>query len=126
MLEVLKIQNVADQAELCEKCGIKYDPRCMAYEVKVDQETLGIITFYMGAGVGYLCDIKSLPDAKDENAFFIAARGALDFMNLHGAEQAFFLNPKSCGISLAEKIGFSQKNDIWAMNLSGFFTNHVH
>ncbi|MCL2212231.1 MAG: hypothetical protein FWB93_00140 [Oscillospiraceae bacterium] len=126
MLEVLKIQNAAEQISLCQDCGVAYDPRCMAYRVKVDWKVLGIITFFMGAACGYLCDVKPLPDANDDNAFFIAARGTLDFMNRHGAEEAFFLNPASCGEPLAKQIGFAQKDGVWQMKLSGFFTEHKH
>ena len=126
MLKVLKIQDKARQAELCQRCGIKYDPRCMAYKVTVDEKTIGIITFFMGADCGYLCHVKPLPGVNDDNAFFIAARGTLDFMNRCGANQAIFLDVGSCGEKLAKEIGFTQQNGVWHMDLKNFFTQHKH
>jgi len=125
MLKILKIQDKSEQEQLCSTCGVPYVAHHMAYRIEVDEQTIGIATFFMGAKAGYLVQLCTIPGREDDNALFIAGRGVLDFMERCGAHEAFAIG-SPCSDSLLREIGFTLEDDLWSMDISEFFTTHKH
>jgi len=125
MLKILKIQDKSEQEELCAICEVPYVSHHMAYRIEVDDQTIGIATFFMGAKAGYLVQLCTIPGVQDDNALFIAGRGVLDFMERCGAREAVAIG-LPCSEDLLREIGFTFEDELWSMDISDFFTTHKH
>lgn len=137
MLKVLPIQSKAEQAELCRRCNIKYNPDLLAYVASVDGETVGMCQFKVTSKGGFIHDIAKLTDrdepldkkardASDFEALFVMGRGALNFIDLCGVHYAYYVGDAS-DEPLLKAIGFKVgESGRYEMNLEGFFTDHCH
>ena len=137
MLKVLPIQTKDEQAALCLRCNIKYDPDLLAYAASVDGETVGICQFKLTAEGGFIYDIAKVcdrpapadqkaRDASDFEALFVMGRGALNFIDLCGVHRAYYKGEAN-DTPLLRAIGFKENADgVYEINLEGFFTDHCH
>lgn len=137
MLKVLPIQSKDEQAALCLRCNINFDPDLLAYAASVDGEMVGICQFKVTSEGGIIYDIakltdrpepedKRMRDASDFEALFVMGRGALNFIDLCGVHRAFYVG-QTDDEALIRAIGFKAGADgRYEINLEGFFTDHCH
>ena len=137
MLKVLPVQSKLTQEELCKRCNITYDPDLLAYAATVEDELVGICQFKLTDKGGVIYDLAKVCDrpeptdkqarmASDFEAMFVMGRGTLNFIDLCGVHYATY-EGKAPDESLLRAIGFTQNaNQVWEINLEGFFTDHCH
>ena len=131
MLKVLPVQSKQEQAALCEKCHILYQPDLLAYAASVDGEVVGICQFKLTDRGGFLYDLAKVADRGEENrecsdfeAMFVMGRGTLNFIDLCGVHHAYYCG-ESPDDSLLRAIGFRLNGEgVYEINLEGFFTEH--
>ena len=135
MLKVLPVQSKAEQEELCKKCNITFKPDLLMYAASVEGELVGVCQFKTSDRGGLIYDIAKVEGrvetkregvASDFEALFVMGRGALNFIDLCGVHNAFFVG-EATDETLLRAIGF-KKNDTgeYAIDLNGFFTDHCH
>lgn len=126
MLKVLPIQSKAEQEEICNKCGVTFNPDLLAYVATVDDRLAGVCQFKVTGEGGILYDLAPTTDFYNFEAMFVMGRGTLNFIDLCGVHRAFFDGTETPD-SLLTAVGF-RKNEAgrWDINLEGFFTDHCH
>ena len=129
MLKVLPVQTKEEQAALCQKCNVDFQPDLLAYAATVDGDLVGICQFKLSAEGGVLYDLAKVvghvePVAgSDFEAMFVMGRGTLNFIDLCGVHSATFVG--EADESLLRAIGFQKTEDgVWSIHLEGFFTDH--
>jgi len=125
MIKSTPILDKKEQERLCLICGVEYDPDHMAYRIEIDGKESGILTFKISGTKGYICEMALISGVNDFDALFITARGALNFLDLHGIHDAYFIKEKvtSENEPLIKAIGFRKtETGEWYMNLRGFFS----
>ena len=129
MLKVLPVQSKAEQEALCQKCNVEFKPDALAYAATVDGDFVGICQFKLTAEGGVLYDLAKVEGhiepnpGSDFEAMFVMGRGTLNFIDLCGVHFATFVGTADEGLLRA--IGFRlSENNIWSINLEGFFTDH--
>ena len=126
MLKVLPIQSKTTQEEICKKCNVKYDPDLMAYSATVDDELKGVCQFKLTDKGGMIYDLAPVAGTRDFEALFVMGRGTLNFIDLCGIHNAFYVG-EDTDEPLLKAVGFKKdESDRWAINLEGFFTDHCH
>ncbi len=126
MLKVLPVESKAEQAEICERCGVTYDPDTLAYAATVDERLAGICQFKLSAEGGLVYDLAPALDFDNFEAMFVMGRGALNFIDLCGIHRAYFVGEVK-DESLLRAVGFTKNDDgKFEINLEGFFTDHCH
>ena len=121
MLEVYPIQEKSEQERICKRCGIKYDEEKMAYASYVEGELTGALQFAIHGKCGYIYDIENEIGTEDEDSLFVMGRGALNFINLCGINDAYYKGEVKNEL-LLKKIGFRlDEGGNWSMKLDGFF-----
>ena len=121
MLEVLPIQDKAQQEVYCLRCDIKYDPDLMAYAAYDDGELVGVCQFTIKQDYGKIVDLASTIGRKDPHTLFVMGRATLNFIDLCGVHRAIF-SSENTDESLIKAIGFKKNdNGIFEMDLNGFF-----
>ena len=121
MLEVLPIQDKAQQEVYCLRCNIKYDPDLMAYAAYEDGELIGVCQFTIKPDGGQIIDLASVIGKNELHSLFVMGRATLNFIDLCGVHKATFLS-ESVDETLIRSIGF-KKNDsgIYSIDLTNFF-----
>ena len=124
MLKVLPVQSKAEQADICQKCGVAFQPDLLAYAATVDGRLAGVCQFKLTADGGILYDLAPASDFYDFEALFVMGRGTLNFIDLCGVHRAFY-DGTADNEALIKAVGF-KKNDQgrFEVNLEGFFTDH--
>ena len=126
MLKVLPVQSKIQQEEICEKCGVEYNADLLAYAAYVDDRLCGVCQFKLTDKGGLIYDLAPTTDFYSREALFVMGRGALNFIDLSGVHNAFFLG-KSEDEELIRLVGFKKDVDgMYSINLEGFFTDHCH
>ena len=126
MLKVLPIESNTAQAEICEKCGVTYNPDALAYVATVDERLAGVCQFRLSAEGGLVYDLAPALDFDNFEAMFVMGRGALNFIDLCGVHRAYFVGEVK-DESLLRAVGFKQNSEgKFEINLEGFFTDHCH
>ena len=126
MLKVLPIQSKALQEEICEKCNVKFDPELLAYSATVDDKLTGVCQFKLTDKGGMIYDLSPVAGTNDFESLFVMGRGTLNFIDLCGVHKAFFVG-KDPDDNLLRAVGFKKnEQDIYEINLEGFFTDHCH
>ena len=121
MLEVLPIQNKAEQEEIANICGVPFRTELLAYKALVDGELRGICQFTMNAGGGAIIDFANVPEKYEFEPMFVMGRAALNFIDLCGVHRAYF-DAKCDNETLIQAIGFSRNADgRFEMDLTDFF-----
>ena len=90
MLEVLPIQDKAEQEALCLRCNVPFRVELLAYKALVDGELRGICQFTMNQEGGKIVDFAHVPNLYEFEPMFVMGRAALNFIDLCGIHRAFF------------------------------------
>ncbi len=128
MLEVLPIQTKLEQEAACARCGVTYDPDCMAYHALVDGELTGLCQFRMDEEGGHICTLSvvrdtELSDRDRIESLFVLGRATLNFIDLCGVHFALFEDKAFSEEGMIRSIGFARDDaSRWVMDLDGFFT----
>lgn len=121
MLEVIPIQTKAEQEALAARVGAEFLPDALAYRADADGEFVGMCQFRLDPSGGHMLTLDSLPGHEDFQPMFVMGRAALNFMELCGAETAYYEAPLRDRV-LVGAIGF-REDPAWrlSVNLRGFF-----
>lgn len=121
MLEVIPIQTKTEQEALTARVGAEYLPEALAYRADADGEFIGVCQFRLDAQGGHMLTLDSLPGHEDFQPMFVMGRAALNFMELCGAETAYYEAPVR-DRTLVGAIGFREdENGRLTVDLRGFF-----
>ena len=121
MLEVLPIQDKAQQEVYCLRCNIKYDPDLMAYAAYDNGELIGVCQFTIKQDGGKIVDLASTIGRNDPHTLFVMGRATLNFIDLCGIHHVTF-SSDNADESLIKSIGFKKNNNgIFEIDLKGFF-----
>ena len=121
MLEVIPIQTKTEQEALAARVGAEFLPDALAYRADADGEFVGLCQFRLDPSGGHMLTLDSLPGHEDFQPMFVMGRAALNFMELCGAETAYYEAPLRDRV-LVGAIGFREdKNGKLKVDLKGFF-----
>ena len=121
MLEVIPIQTKTEQGALAARVGAEFLPDALAYRADADGEFVGMCQFRLDPSGGHMLTLDSLPGHEDFQPMFVMGRAALNFMELCGAETAYYEAPLRDRV-LVGAIGFREdKNGKLKVDLKGFF-----
>lgn len=121
MLEVIPIQTKAEQEALAARVGAEFLPDALAYRADADGEFVGMCQFRLDPSGGHMLTLDSLPGHEDFQPMFVMGRAALNFMELCGAETAYYEAPLRDRV-LVGAIGFRENPaGRLSVNLRGFF-----
>ena len=121
MLEVIPIQTKTEQEALAGRVGAEFLPDALAYRADADGEFVGMCQFRLDPSGGHMLTLDSLPGHEDFQPMFVMGRAALNFMELCGAETAYYEAPLRDRV-LVGAIGFREdKNGKLKVDLKGFF-----
>ena len=90
MLEVIPIQTKTEQEALAARVGAEFLPDALAYRADADGEFVGMCQFRLDPSGGHMLTLDSLPGHEDFQPMFVMGRAALNFMELCGAETAYY------------------------------------
>lgn len=122
MLKIKPIEDKAAQQRYSIFCKADYFPESLAYSCHDGDRFVGMCQFHLEGEKAVIDNLVNSLDSEDEGALFIMARAALNFADLNGFHDAFYLNVTN--EKLAKMIGFTQNTDgDWVMNLRGFFNS---
>lgn len=121
MLEVIPIQTKTEQEALAARVGAEFLPDALAYRAEADGEFVGMCQFRLDPSGGHMLTLDSLPGHEDFQPMFVMGRAALNFMELCGAETAYYEAPLRDRV-LVGAIGFREdENGKLKVGLKGFF-----
>lgn len=121
MLEVIPIQTKTEQEALAARVGAEFLPDALAYRAEADGEFVGMCQFRLDPSGGHMLTLDSLPGHEDFQPMFVMGRAALNFMELCGAETAYYEAPLRDRV-LVGAIGFREdENGKLKVDLKGFF-----
>lgn len=121
MLEVIPIQTKTEQEALAARVGAEFLPDALAYRAEADGEFVGMCQFRLDPSGGHMLTLDSLPGHEDFQPMFVMGRAALNFMELCGAETAYYEAPLRDRV-LVGAIGFREDEDgKLKVDLKGFF-----
>jgi len=119
MLEIKPIQTKEEQKEICELCGVDFDPACFAYGVREDEKLFGIAQFRIINDYAVIYDLSNAINVEDLDALIITGKAALNFIDLCGIKEvvAHIKNR-----DLIKMLGFKKDGEeIYRLNLEGYF-----
>lgn len=121
MLEVIPIQTKTEQEALAARVGAEFLPDALAYRADADGEFVGMCQFRLDPSGGHMLTLDSLPGHEDFQPMFVMGRAALNFMELCGAETAYYEAPLRDRV-LVGAIGFREDPaGRLSVDLKGFF-----
>ena len=121
MLEVIPIQTKTEQEALAARVGAEFLPDALAYRADADGEFVGMCQFRLDPSGGHMLTLDSLPGHEDSQPMFVMGRAALNFMELCGAETAYYEAPLRDRV-LVGAIGFREDPaGRLSVDLRGFF-----
>ena len=121
MLEVIPIQTKTEQEALAARVGAEFLPDALAYRADADGEFVGMCQFRLDPSGGRMLTLDSLPGHEDFQPMFVMGRAALNFMELCGAETAYYEAPLRDRV-LVGAIGFREDPaGRLSVDLRGFF-----
>ena len=121
MLEVIPIQTKTEQEALAARVGAEFLPDALAYRADADGEFVGMCQFRLDPSAGHMLTLDSLPGHEDFQPMFVMGRAALNFMELCGAETAYYEAPLRDRV-LVGAIGFREDPaGRLSVDLRGFF-----
>ena len=124
MLKVLPIQTKDEQQRICELCSSTYNADLLAYAAYDDDTLLGVCQFRLSSEGGEIYCLDPAKGTECLEALFMMGRGTLNFIDLCGVHYAKYLGEVK-NDTLLIAIGFRKnENDIYDINLEGFFTDH--
>ncbi len=121
MLEVIPIQTKTEQEALAARVGAEFLPDALAYRADADGEFVGMCQFRLDPSGGHMLTLDSLQGHEDFQPMFVMGRAALNFMEICGAETAYYEAPLRDRV-LVGAIGFREdENGKLKVDLKGFF-----
>ena len=121
MLEVIPIQTKTEQEALAARVGAEFLPDALAYRADADGEFVGMCQFRLDPSGGHMLTLDSLPGHEDFQPLLVMGRAALNFMELCGAETAYYEAPLRDRV-LVGAIGFREDPaGRLSVDLRGFF-----
>lgn len=121
MLIIKPVQDKNLQEELAKKCGVEYDPDCLAYGAWVHEKFVGICQFRMGKEA-HITHLAKAMGTDDTEAMFIMGRQTMNYIDLHGVHSAYFEG--DCDEKFILWLGFKKDgNGKWQCDLETFFTH---
>ncbi len=127
MLKIIPMTEPQEQERLCLKCGIEYDKKQFSYGAYEETTPIGVAQFYIKENVGYITDLKIISGEAELMALtMLLGRSVLNFLDLHGVEEAIFEKHGDYYDKAAKVIGFKDKNGLHYAYLPGMFTAHEH
>lgn len=121
MFGVVPIQSKTEQEALAARVGAEYIPDALAYRADSEGEFVGMCQFTVDPDGGHMLTLDSLPGNEDLQPMFVMGRAALNFMELCGAETAYYEAPLR-DKTLVGAIGFRADEDgKLKVGLKGFF-----
>lgn len=121
MLEVIPIQTKTEQEALAARVGAEFLPDALAYRADADGEFVGMCQFRLDPSGGHMLTLDSLPGHENFQPMFVMGRAALNFMELCGAETAYYEAPLRDRV-LVGAIGFREDPaGRLSVDLRGFF-----
>lgn len=121
MLEVIPIQTKTEQEALAARVGAEFLPDALAYRADADGEFVGMCQFRLDPSGGHMLTLDFLPGHEDFQPMFVMGRAALNFMELCGAETAYYEAPLRDRV-LVGAIGFREDPaGRLSVDLKGFF-----
>lgn len=125
MFKSIPIQTFEERKALCEKVGAEFHIEDMAYRVSIEEKEVGIVTFFIKGTKGCLRQIKFYEGTEDFEVMFICGRACMNFMDLVGAHDGYFISPDPQNERLTLALGYKKQPDgSWYLNTEGFFTEH--
>ena len=130
MLEIKAIQTKEEQKEICESCGIEFDPDCLAYSAKENGKLLGVSQFRIFDKYAVIYDLMPVIDkntgvVEDFEALIIMGKATLNFIDSCGIENVIMkCKGENCAImkKLLQILEFEKDDDgIYKVNLEGYF-----
>jgi len=123
MLEIKPIQTKEEQKEICELCGVEFDPDCLAYGAKENGKLLGVSQFRILGKYAVIYDLSNALNVDDVEALIIMGKGTLNFIDLCGVKDVIIKFTGDHTRSPLHKIlGFKKDADgIYRLNLEGYF-----
>lgn len=123
MLEVLPVREKEKQEEYCSRIGIEYDPDTMCYAAWEGGELLGISLFHIEGTIGVIDRVVLKAGLRDDLAQYLLAKAPLNFVDLCGIRTAQF---RDADKALAQKLEFLEREGVWQVDLTGYFTTPCH
>ena len=124
MLKVIPMVKPQEHERVCLKCGLEYDKNQFAYATYEDDAVIGAAQFYIKDGVGYISDLKIINESYP--LAMLLGRSVLNFLDLHGVEEAYFEKHGEFYDRAAKIIGFKNKDGMHYAYLVGMFTADHH
>jgi len=95
MLEIKPIQSKEEQKNICNLCGVEFDPDCLAYSVKEineNEKLLGVSQFRILGKSAEIYDLKNAAGIEDLDALVITEKAILNFVDLCGVKEVVLTN----------------------------------
>ena len=126
MFKISPINDINLQAEYAKACDTVAKDGYFAYAM-IDVETselMGFSQFEIGAGCGYITDIRPKVGLSDFEAMFILGRATMNFIDMCGAHICK-ADKDAAEERLLKSIGFKATEDgSWYADMSGMFDGH--
>lgn len=123
MLKILPIQTKEEQKEICDRCGVTFNPDLLAYSATLDGKLAGVCQFTMNADGGSIRDMEPVRGEENTEVLFVLGRATLNFIDLTGVHKAYYDAPVKDEM-LIRRIGFHKTDDgRWFVDLTNFFVS---
>ncbi len=125
MFKVSPIQSPEEQKALCARLGAEFHLGDMGYRITIEEEEVGIVTFFIKGKKGCIREIRFLPEKEDFEVMFIAGRACMNFLDSVGATDGYFISPAPGQERLITALGYKEQSDgSYYLNTTGFFIDH--
>ena len=121
MFKITPIQDKEKQKEICKIVGALYRQGAFAYQMfDVESgELMGMSQFEIGE-IGYIYDLKEVPDRDDFEAMFILGRATMNFIDTCGVHSCI-ADKNASNERLIRAIGFKEESDKLFCDMTGMF-----
>ena len=92
MLEIKPIQTKEEQRDICQLCGVGFDPDCLAYGAKENGKLLGVAQFRILGEYAVVYDLANAVGVYDTEALVITEKATLNFIDLCGIKEVILKN----------------------------------
>ena len=121
MLIIKPIQTKELQADFCQKCGIDFHEKALAYAAHVDGVFTGICQFTLNDEFGLIENLVCAEGIDDFEALFIMGRQTMNFIDLCDVHKAEML-PTAATERMILALGFKKEDDgHYRIDMTGFF-----
>jgi len=119
MLEIKPVQTKEEQKEICDLCGVEFDPDFLAYGAKENGVLLGVSQFRILGKYAVIYDLANASGVDDLDALIITGKATLNFIDLCGVKDVII---KTESRNIHKILGFKKDADgVYKLNLKGYF-----